>query len=130
MSGLGWAVKNGDLEKVKELIENQVRFCVCIVKHIETEKLHVIYFRVVIVRYIIPFLLVGGCVFLIAITNLDNYSFRHIVLNVYHVRNEWLIFRYLFQGMKVNEDIDGRSPMHYAADYGQIEVLQYLVSKK
>ena len=35
----------------------------------------------------------------------------------------------LFQGMNVNVDIDGRSPLHYAADYGQIEVLQYLISK-
>ena len=31
--------------------------------------------------------------------------------------------------MDVNADIDGRSPLHYAADYGQTEVLQYLVSK-
>ena len=31
--------------------------------------------------------------------------------------------------MNVNVDIDGRSPLHYAADYGQIEVLQYLISK-
>merc|ERR1711862_407140 len=25
--------------------------------------------------------------------------------------------------------IDGRLPMHYASDYGQLEVLQYLISK-
>ena len=31
--------------------------------------------------------------------------------------------------MSVNTDVDGRSPLHYAADYGQTEVLQYLVSK-
>ena len=29
----------------------------------------------------------------------------------------------------VSSPIDGRSPMHLAADYGQLEVLQYLVSK-
>jgi len=54
-SDLGWAVKNGDLDKVKDFIESQ--------------------------------------------------------------------------GTNVNVDIDGRSPLHYAADYGQTEVLQYLVSK-
>ena len=31
--------------------------------------------------------------------------------------------------MSVNADIGGRTPLHYAADYGQTEVLQYLVSK-
>ena len=31
--------------------------------------------------------------------------------------------------MNVNADIGGRSPLHYAADFGQTEVLQYLVSK-
>ena len=31
--------------------------------------------------------------------------------------------------MNVNTDIGGRSPLHYAADFGQTEVLQYLVSK-
>jgi len=29
----------------------------------------------------------------------------------------------------VNAPIDGRNPIHYAADYGQLEVLQYLVDK-
>lgn len=31
--------------------------------------------------------------------------------------------------MDVNAVISGRSPLHHAADYGQTEVLQYLVSK-
>ena len=31
--------------------------------------------------------------------------------------------------MSVNADIGGRTLLHYAADYGQTEVLQYLVSK-
>lgn len=30
--------------------------------------------------------------------------------------------------MDVNAAIDGRSPIHYASDYGQVEVLQYLLS--
>jgi len=29
----------------------------------------------------------------------------------------------------VNAQIDGRLPLHYASDYGQLGVLQYLVSK-
>ena len=36
---------------------------------------------------------------------------------------------FLFQGSDVNADIDGRSPLHLAADYGQMEVLEYLLSK-
>ena len=31
--------------------------------------------------------------------------------------------------MDVNVDIDGRSPLHLAADFGQTEVVEYLVSK-
>ncbi|TRY73908.1 hypothetical protein TCAL_13443 [Tigriopus californicus] len=54
-SDLMWAVKNGDLDKVRELVE---------VKHLD-----------------------------------------------------------------VNESIDGRCPIHFASDYGQLEVLQYLVSR-
>ncbi|XP_043064753.1 myotrophin [Drosophila ficusphila] len=29
---------------------------------------------------------------------------------------------------KVNEEIKGRFPVHYAADFGQLNVLQYLIS--
>jgi len=35
----------------------------------------------------------------------------------------------LFQNIDVNKDIDGRTPIHYAADYGQKDVIQYLVAK-
>ena len=35
----------------------------------------------------------------------------------------------LFQGVDVNAQINGRLPMHYAADYGQGEVIEYLLSK-
>ena len=33
------------------------------------------------------------------------------------------------QGADVNAAIDGRLPLHYASDYGQLEVIQYLLSK-
>lgn len=33
------------------------------------------------------------------------------------------------QKLDVNAPIDGRSPLHLAADYGQLEVMQYLVDK-
>lgn len=29
----------------------------------------------------------------------------------------------------MNEAIEGRCPIHFASDYGQLEVLQYLVSR-
>ena len=29
----------------------------------------------------------------------------------------------------MNADIDGRLPLHYASDYGQLEVIKYLCSK-
>ena len=33
------------------------------------------------------------------------------------------------KGLDVNADIDGRLPLHYASDYGQLEVIKYLCSK-
>jgi len=33
------------------------------------------------------------------------------------------------KGLDVNADIDGRLALHYAGDYGQLEVLKFLVSK-
>ena len=41
----------------------------------------------------------------------------------------FLISRLWNQGVDVNAAIDGRLPLHYASDYGQLEVLQYLISK-
>ena len=35
----------------------------------------------------------------------------------------------MLQKQLVNTTIDGRTPMHLAADYGQLEVLEYLSSK-
>ena len=32
-------------------------------------------------------------------------------------------------GFDVNAAVDGRSPLHFAADYGQLEVIEYLVGK-
>lgn len=36
---------------------------------------------------------------------------------------------FFFQKINVNEAIDGRVPLHYAADYGQKDVLTYLLDK-
>lgn len=33
------------------------------------------------------------------------------------------------QNKDINAQIEGRCPIHYAADYGQIEIIKYLVSK-
>eukprot|EP01137_Pigoraptor_chileana_P018078 Opistho-2@77028 len=33
------------------------------------------------------------------------------------------------EGIDVNGDLNGRFPIHYASDYGQAEVIDYLVSK-
>jgi len=33
------------------------------------------------------------------------------------------------KGTDVNTAIDGRLPLHYASDYGQLEVIRYLLSK-
>jgi len=32
-------------------------------------------------------------------------------------------------GFDVNAAVDGRSPLHFAADYGQLEVIEFLVGK-
>ena len=36
---------------------------------------------------------------------------------------------HFFQVLDVNADIDGRLALHYAGDYGQLEVAKFLVSK-
>lgn len=36
---------------------------------------------------------------------------------------------FLFQSVDVNEEIDGRPPIVYAADYGQTDVIEYLISR-
>merc|ERR1712198_59463 len=33
------------------------------------------------------------------------------------------------KGVDVNSEIDGRLPLHYASDYGHLEVIKYLCSK-
>lgn len=35
----------------------------------------------------------------------------------------------MLQIPKINESVDGRNLVHYAADYGQDQVLEYLISK-
>jgi hypothetical protein len=45
---------------------------------------------------------------------------------------QWLkmIYPNILKKIDVNSPIDGRYPLHFAADYGQLEVLEYLVSYK
>lgn len=38
-------------------------------------------------------------------------------------------FVFNWQNIQVNQDVNGRTLLHYAADYGQSEVVNYLVSK-
>eukprot|EP00091_Calanus_sinicus_P003787 TRINITY_DN13963_c0_g1_i1.p1 TRINITY_DN13963_c0_g1~~TRINITY_DN13963_c0_g1_i1.p1 ORF type:complete len:117 (-),score=51.41 TRINITY_DN13963_c0_g1_i1:181-531(-) len=33
------------------------------------------------------------------------------------------------KGVDINQEIDGRLPLHYASDYGQLEVIKYLCIK-
>ena len=33
------------------------------------------------------------------------------------------------QGVDINQQIDGRFPLHYASDYGQLEVIKFLCQK-
>ena len=72
MSDLAWAVKNGDLDQVKEMVDVKV----------------------------------GG-------------SSQSVLINT----------RVSFQGVDINQQIDGRLPLHYASDYGQLEVIKFLCSK-
>ena len=71
MSDLAWAVKNGDLDQVKEMVEAKVS---------------------------------------------DPPLFSQVTCTS-------------FQGLDVNANIDGRLALHYAGDYGQLEVAKFLVSK-
>ena len=34
------------------------------------------------------------------------------------------------KGLEVNTNIDGRLPLHYASDYGQLEVIKFLCGKE
>ena len=33
------------------------------------------------------------------------------------------------QGVDINQQIDGRLPLHYASDYGQLEVIKFFCQK-
>lgn len=37
-------------------------------------------------------------------------------------------YKFDFQAVNINEQIDGRPPILYAADYGQTDVIHYLIS--
>ena len=43
-------------------------------------------------------------------------------------RNSYWLCRLVFQNINVNSEIDGRPPILYAADYGQTDVIDYLIS--
>ena len=68
MSDLAWAVKNGDLDQVKEMVDGKVRYDVFVLDK------------------------KSNCI----------------------------------QGVDINQQIDGRLPLHYASDYGQLEVIKFL----
>ena len=73
MSDLAWAVKNGDLACVKEMVEVKVG-------------------------------LAGNVL----------HKFQTV---------------HFLKGVDINQSIDGRLPLHYASDYGQLEVLKFLCQK-
>lgn len=90
MSELVWGIKNGDLDQVKDIVEQKVN---C--GDVET-RAHWKCETTMLMR------LCCECLF---------------------------ILFHLFQEIDVNKEIDGRPPLHYAADYGQGDVIQYLLSK-
>lgn len=47
------------------------------------------------------------------------------------LRNFSLTLNFFFvpQNIQINQDINGRTLLHYAADYGQAEVVSYLISR-
>mgnify|MGYP001794374962 CR=1 FL=1 len=47
----------------------------------------------------------------------------------YRVADGHILLCLLLQGVDVNNMCDGRYPIHFAADYGQTEVVEYLISK-
>lgn len=77
-----WAIKNGELNIVKDVVEKQVR-------HIWLDST-------------------------VDIVDL----FRYLFVKLFHTQN-----------FDVNYEIASRYPLHYAADYGQTDVLDYLLSK-
>jgi ankyrin repeat protein len=90
MSELVWGIKNGDLDQVKDIVEQKVSIWWC------------------------------------------SFSGPSIVWNLNDGRLcyecQFILFK-LLQEIDVNKEIDGRPPLHYAADYGQGDVIQYLLSK-
>lgn len=52
------------------------------------------------------------------------YIFTSLIHSYYKIYND-----NHFQKIDVNALIDGRVPLHYAADYGQTAVLNYLLDK-
>ena len=67
MSDLGWAVKNGDLEKVKEFIENKVNSL-----GIKITIGNIIICLEIVIRFISCCIFVGGCVYFLAFKSLND----------------------------------------------------------
>lgn len=92
METLVWAIKNGDLDQVKEKLEGQVS------KQTRSSA---------------------------DLGPADKGGSRGIRLETsYRVTH-----CYRLQIAKINESVDGRNLIHYAADYGQGQVLEYLISQ-
>lgn len=67
---------------------------------------------------------------LIRVITLIFLTVTHISLSFNNHYNTYQTIKIvLFQKIDVNALIDGRVPLHYAADYGQTAVLNYLLDK-
>lgn len=54
---------------------------------------------------------------------------ENLIWTVQNGQLEEFIAAFESQKFPVNQDINGRTLLHYAADYGQSEVISYLISK-
>ena len=144
MSDLAWAVKNGDMEQVKEMVESKVREATCTscqtqyqqeIFHFTPIRLGWIPYRPQsihpIKRFLVPAVHYLSTVHLQSTTCpvfLHSTSCPQYFCSQLPVYSTYSTVRHL-QGVDVNTAIDGRLPLHYASDYGQLEVIQYLISK-
>lgn len=61
-------------------------------------------------------------------TSFTQFSLQRWIPTTNFSRPLFCVF-FLLQNFNVNEEINGRKCLHYAADYGQTEVLAYLISR-
>ena len=146
MSDLAWAVKNGDMEQVKEMVESKVREATCTSCQTQYQE-EIIHFTPIRLGWIpyqsqsihpIKMLLLPAVHSTSAVHYLSSISAVHELSTILLQSTSCLQYlQYLYspltvqhlQGVDVNTAIDGRLPLHYASDYGQLEVIQYLISK-